>query len=238
MKRCNKCKEDKELDQFSKNKNNTDGHHNQCKSCRKEYNLKNTDKTKVYDQKYKGLNKDRHKDYDKQYYLSNKPEILEYQKLYKINHKEEIDQYNIETREKHIEYIRNWRLLNPKYHQKYKSKRKQHDPVFRLYDNIGCSIRNSFKNCINGKFSKSKRTQDILGCSLYEFYQFIESKQEEWMNSDNYGLYNGEFNYGWDLDHIIPLSSAKTEEDIYKLNHYTNFQPLCSKINRDIKWKY
>ena len=55
------------------------------------------------------------------------------------------------------------------------------------------------------------------------------------MTWENRGLYNGEFNYGWDIDHIIPLSSAETEEDIIKLNHYTNLQPLCSKINRDIK---
>jgi len=55
------------------------------------------------------------------------------------------------------------------------------------------------------------------------------------MNWDNHGLYNGELNYGWDVDHIIPISSAKTEEDIYKLNHFSNFQPLCSKVNRDIK---
>jgi hypothetical protein len=27
----------------------------------------------------------------------------------------------------------------------------------------------------------------------------------------------------------------KSEEDVIKLNHYSNFQPLCSKINRDIK---
>ena len=52
---------------------------------------------------------------------------------------------------------------------------------------------------------------------------------------ENKGLYNGEFNFGWDIDHIIPLSSAKTEKDIIRLNHYTNLQPLCSKINRDIK---
>jgi hypothetical protein len=55
-----------------------------------------------------------------------------------------------------------------------------------------------------------------------------------------YGLYNGELNYGelnygWDIDHKIPLSSGKTEEKIIELNHYTNLQPLCSKINRDIK---
>jgi len=34
---------------------------------------------------------------------------------------------------------------------------------------------------------------------------------------------------------IIPVSSAKTEEELLLLNHYTNLQPLCSKINRDIK---
>jgi hypothetical protein len=55
------------------------------------------------------------------------------------------------------------------------------------------------------------------------------------MTWDNYGLYNGEPNYGWDIDHKIPSSSAITEEDLIKLNHYTNLQPLCSKINRDVK---
>ena len=65
--------------------------------------------------------------------------------------------------------------------------------------------------------------------------EYIESKFENWMNWDNKGLYNGEFNYGWDVDHIIPISSAKTEEEIILLNHYSNLQPLCSKINRDIK---
>lgn len=46
-----------------------------------------------------------------------------------------------------------------------------------------------------------------------------------------------EFNkkYSWDIDHIVPLSTATTEEDLIRLNHYTNLQPLCSKVNRDIK---
>ena len=55
------------------------------------------------------------------------------------------------------------------------------------------------------------------------------------MNWENKGLYNGTFNFGWDIDHIIPLSSASCKEDIIRLNHYTNLQPLCSKINREIK---
>lgn len=55
------------------------------------------------------------------------------------------------------------------------------------------------------------------------------------MNWENRGLYNGELNYGWDLDHIIPLSNVSCEEDIIRLNHYTNLQPLCSYTNRHIK---
>jgi hypothetical protein len=58
------------------------------------------------------------------------------------------------------------------------------------------------------------------------------------MNWNNRGNWNGqpkEINVAWDIDHIIPLSTAKTEEEILKLNHYTNLQPLCSYTNRYIK---
>lgn len=55
------------------------------------------------------------------------------------------------------------------------------------------------------------------------------------MSWDNYGLYTGEYNSGWDIDHIIPLSSATSEEDIIKLCNYTNLMPLCSYINRVVK---
>lgn len=81
----------------------------------------------------------------------------------------------------------------------------------------------------------SLKTESILGCSFKEFQIYLESKFDKWMKWSNQGLYNGEFNYGWDIDHIIPLSSAKNKEELIKLNHYSNLQPLCSKINRDIK---
>ena len=54
-------------------------------------------------------------------------------------------------------------------------------------------------------------------------------------NSDKIKKYNGKLNHGWDIDHIIPISSAESEDDIIKLNHYTNLQPLCSYINRVVK---
>jgi hypothetical protein len=84
-------------------------------------------------------------------------------------------------------------------------------------------------------FTKKSKTIDIVGCSFEEFKLYIESKFEPWMNWGNYGLYNGTFNCGWDIDHIIPMAKAISEEDVKKLNNYTNLQPLCSYINRNIK---
>ena len=38
--------------------------------------------------------------------------------------------------------------------------------------------------------------------------------------------WNNHGHNGWHIDHIYPLNKAKSEEDIYRLNHYTNLQPL------------
>jgi hypothetical protein len=43
------------------------------------------------------------------------------------------------------------------------------------------------------------------------------------MSWDNHGE--------WHIDHIIPLSSAKNENDVYTLCHYTNLQPLWAEEN-------
>jgi hypothetical protein len=55
--------------------------------------------------------------------------------------------------------------------------------------------------------------------------KYLEDKFSEGMTWDNKGF------YGWHIDHIIPLSSAKNEEDIIRLSNYTNLQPLWGKDN-------
>ena len=42
-------------------------------------------------------------------------------------------------------------------------------------------------------------------------------------------------NKTWDIDHIIPLSSATNEQELLELCKYTNLQPLCSYENRFVK---
>ena len=114
----------------------------------------------------------------------------------------------------------------------YLKRRRENDPLFKLITNIRNLINNSFSEM---NYLKNSKTEEILGCSFKDFKIYIESKFENWMNWKNRGLYNGSLNYGWDIDHIIPISSAKTEEELLKLNHYTNLQPLCSYTNRHIK---
>lgn len=116
--------------------------------------------------------------------------------------------------------------------REYKSNRKKVDDLYKSTISIRNLISSSLKK---RNFSKESRTYEILGCTFNEFKTHIESQFLPWMVWDNYGLYNGELNFGWDFDHITPLDSAKTYNDVIILNHYTNFQPLCSKVNRDIK---
>lgn len=124
------------------------------------------------------------------------------------------------TKEKRKEYIKEY------------ARKKRQDPIFKMSQ----SIRSRLSVWLKGKrLMKSKRTEEILGCSFYEFKQYIESKFEPWMTWENYGKYNGEKNHGWHLDHIIPICSAITIDDIMRLNHYTNLQPLCSYLNMYVK---
>jgi hypothetical protein len=88
-------------------------------------------------------------------------------------------------------------------------------------------IYTSFKRSCNGNFVKNQKTEHILGCGLKDFIQHLQSLFTEGMTLENHGKGPGY----WNIDHIIPLSSAKNEEEIIKLNHYTNLQPLWFEDN-------
>lgn len=171
---------------------------------------------------YKSTNKDGLKNECKNCYNNKR---YEYNKNYKLNNKERIATVKKEY------YLTNKDYMMKK-HTEYLNYRYKNDLLFRLLILSRSSIKNAF---LSKGIKKRSKTIEMIGCSLFELRNHLESKFENWMNWNNQGLYNGDFNYGWDIDHIIPLSSAKTEEELIKLAHYTNLQPLCSKINRDIK---
>lgn len=83
-------------------------------------------------------------------------------------------------------------------------------------------IKQSF---IRKNFTKKSKASELLGCSWKIFKIHLEN------NPYKFSIYDENL----DLDHIIPISSAKCEEDVIRLNHYTNYQLLPNVYNRNIK---
>lgn len=196
---------------------------------RKEYYKQWREKNKEYvkQKEQERQNSEHRKKWKKNYNKENREKLNEMQKEWRKNNPE---------RAKEIDAKRNSkpeRKESMKLRQRIRHKEKRkNDPIYRASENIRRMILLSIQR---GGFTKRSQTYQILGCTFEEFKEHLEKQFEPWMNWDNYGKYNGELNYGWDIDHVIPRSNIKTEEDITRLNHYTNLQPLCSKINRDIK---
>lgn len=134
--------------------------------------------------------------------------------------------YQEKYRKINPEQKNNWRINNlekvREYNRKYESNKRKIDFVYKFSMDIRNLINGSFKrkNCI-----KPKKTEEILGCSISEFKEYILNKCPEGVTLENFNR------YGYHIDHIIPISKAKSEEDVIKLCHYTNLQPLWYKEN-------
>jgi len=99
-------------------------------------------------------------------------------------------------------------------------KKKNENPVYKLKYDISSLIRVYFRR---KNVKKENRTNEILGCSLEYFFNYIESKFVDGMNWGNRDK--------WHLDHIVPIRIAKSEEEVIKLNHYSNFRPIWAEDN-------
>lgn len=128
--------------------------------------------------------------------------------------------------EKYKEYSREYeknRIKTPERRQRMLEWTKQklkEDPLFRLRFNCRNRLRNALKA---KKWHKISSFNQYIGCTLEELRKHLESKFIEGMSWENYGE--------WELDHVIPISSAKTQEEMYKLCHFSNLQPLWREDN-------
>ncbi len=215
MKICNKCLLEKSLIDFNKRNDSKDGYRNECKECRyklsfiknslrnKEYYKRNHDELlkKSKERKYKNRNLE-----GKRIKLKILSEnISENEKIcskcLSIRFKNEFTTDNNKKDKlcSHCNYCKNI----------YFSKRKKNDILFLLKGRLRSSLSKFLRK---NKINKNNKTEEILGCSFDAFRIYLENKFENWMTIENYGKYNGNFKYGWDIDHIIPLSSANNEE--------------------------
>lgn len=128
--------------------------------------------------------------------------------------------FNVLNPEKHKEYRIKWYTKNSKKLIQKNKERRNSDLLYSLKINV----RTRLKLALKHNFKKGK-TVELLGISILQFKEYLESKFTHGMSWDTYGP------TGWHIDHIVPLFSAKNQDDFIKLCHYTNLQPLWSSEN-------
>jgi hypothetical protein len=203
---CSVCKIEQDINNFHKNKNSLNGHKSKCKECRKQESKERYLNNIEYFEKYREENRDK---------------IIEGLTEWRKNNPEYRKKYYQKNYEKEIEYSRIKSKENKEYFKIWANERYKNDLLFSLKKKLSSRLHKVLKR---NNLKKTYKFCDILGCSLEEFKLYFESKFTEGMSWE---LMGKEIH----IDHIIPCASAKTEEEMIKLFHYTNLQPLWSKDN-------
>lgn len=225
-KQCRTCKEFKTINSYGKNRN-------ACLDCdnkrKREHYQKNKDIILETKKDFYKNNKEKISLRKKEYYENNRKDILNQKKSYHIKNQQVIlekhKEYYQENKEEIIEKSKaynqkNKEKIKPR-KRKYWQERMKKDSLFKIKHSLRGRTSSAFKT----GYPKSKKTLDLIGCPWENLKEHLEAQFTEGMTWENYGL------YGWHVDHIMPLSSAKTLEEIEALCHYTNLQPLWAEDN-------
>jgi hypothetical protein len=211
---CSKCKEEKCLGDFGKLKSSKDGLMYYCKICNHnksiKYRLNNKETHKTYLEK----NKDCISKYMKDYRKKNKDRINDLRKKYYLNNRETI---LLKNKQYHKDNKESIRLRK----NRYCNFKRKTDTLFYIKHISRKRIYNYLKK---NKIDKIDKTFNLIGCSPEFLRNYIEGL---FVNGMSWDLMGSKIH----IDHKIPLSSAKSVEEVYKLCHYTNLQPLWSIDN-------
>jgi len=229
-KKCNRCNLILPISEFYKEKNKIK---TPCKKCHNKLSKENHKKWRETEEgrlklrasqkKCGDRKKERNRIIKEQKRIQKENEKKELMRLKSLEKQRKIDLKNEKIKLREIEKQRQKEISKLKKRERDKQKWKRKWETKEHFA-IKVRLRNLIRNSFSRKgYSKSSKTNDILGIDYNGLIEYIQSKFQDGMTWENRG--------SWHIDHIIPLSSAKNEEDIIKLCHYTNLQPLWAKDN-------
>lgn len=203
MKVCTSCQVEKPESMFHRDSRAKTGYRADCKSCRK-----------IYTQRYNESNREAIKARQRAYH--ERPDV-------KDRHIRWCREYYQRNKAAFYERNRKWERDNAERVRAAKrvyQRESNLDPVkaekHRMRSRLAMAIRAK-------QFDKKEKTESMLGCTWSHFIKHIESQFLPGMSWDNRSE--------WHIDHIVPLCSAKTVQDLQRLAHYTNTRPLWSFDN-------
>ena len=184
-------------------------------------------KRKEYDARYREKNREdirkRSREWAAQYRKDNleearladrKKNVIKYEK-----HKERFLEQNKASK-------RRIRERDPEEYKRKRRERQRRDLSSSLNYKLSQSLRSRLFRAVRDCRNESKISAvRHLGCTIPELILYLESLFVEGMAWDNYGK--------WHIDHIIPFASCDltVDENIKKLCHYSNLQPLWAGDN-------
>lgn len=255
---CPRCHTRKSGAEFYKSKTTSDGLSGYCKECVKKtaraYVLAHPEKVKKYRNNAKGKyvekrrelareyrqrpeviakrkEREASKEYKQkahEYYLKNRERIISYAKKYREDNLDKVKETQRKYRESHADELRakktEYARISPvakAQRARYKKRRMGRDSLFKAKQDAYKRLGDAF---LRRGYTKKSETYEIIGC---DWQTFVNHLFKTW--HDRYGtVYAGE---DFHIDHIIPLSTAKTEEEVQHLCHYTNLQLLKPEDN-------
>ena len=215
---CTRCKQDKPYSEFRKKLDKLTSACAQCLSeADKAYRLKLTEAQRaerlISKREYHAKNPHIKREGNARF-LTNSPE----------KHKAAQKRYYERNKDYFYEKSQRWMAENPERSResmrKAEAKMRESNPLFALKKRLRSLVGGSLKN---RGLRKHASTERILGCTWEELYRHIESQFVGGMSWSNRSQ--------WHIDHVIPLASAESEEELIGLNHYTNLQPLWAIDN-------
>jgi hypothetical protein len=110
------------------------------------------------------------------------------------------------------------------YHREWKRTKRESDHLYRLREIMRSRLYAATK--MKG-WGKCGRASENLGCSFEVLMSHLAKQFKPGMTWENHGE--------WEIDHITPLALATTKDELMRLCHHSNLQPLWKSENR-IKW--
>lgn len=105
----------------------------------------------------------------------------------------------------------------------YRYEKYASDPVYAVSARLRSYIANSM--AIFGKNGTERPgAKIVLGCTFREFKVHLERQFLPGMSWEN--------RKDWHIDHIVPLATAKTKDDVAALFHHSNLRPMWAAENR------
>ncbi len=245
-KQCATCGGKKPIEDYYKDKTHADGLASRCKQCMQYANhvqyMKNRDARLKKQKEYADERRDDIRGCSRQYYQQNCEKLIQdnldykkknpekvkrWGKAYGKRHRDRIRQhykeYYRKNREKVTNKNRQWQIVNIEKWREYQNdygKKRREKLEYRLIASIRSRIHRALMQAV-----KSKSTMEIIGCTVEQLKQHLESQFLPGMSWDNYGE--------WHIDHILPCSAFELQnsEEQEICFHYTNLQPLWAKDN-------